>query len=60
VPLLGFMPTFCTPSLPLIVEVDDGYHARRASADARRDCKLMRLLSAIASYELKQRESNAT
>ncbi|HYP97388.1 MAG TPA: DUF559 domain-containing protein [Polyangiaceae bacterium] len=42
VPLLGFIADFYAPSLRLIVEVDGGYHARRASADARRDRKLAR------------------
>jgi very-short-patch-repair endonuclease len=30
-------------SIKLIVEVDGGYHARRATADASRDRKLARL-----------------
>lgn len=42
VPLLGFIADFYAPSLRLIVEVDGGYHARRATADARRDRKLAR------------------
>jgi very-short-patch-repair endonuclease len=42
VPLLGFIADFYAPSVRLIVEVDGGYHARRASADARRDRKLTR------------------
>ena len=42
VPLLGFIADFYAPSLRLIVEVDGGYHARRTSADARRDRKLAR------------------
>ena len=40
VPLLGFIADFYAPSVRLIVEVDGGYHARRVSADARRDRKL--------------------
>lgn len=35
VPLLGFIADFYAPSAQLIVEVDGGYHGRRASADAR-------------------------
>ena len=42
VPLLGFIADFYAPSARLIVEVDGGYHARRVTADARRDCKLTR------------------
>ena len=42
VPLLGFIADFYVPSARLIVEVDGGYHARRVSADARRDRKLAR------------------
>ena len=42
VPLLGFIADFYAPSAHLIVEVDGGYHARRVSADARRDRKLTR------------------
>ncbi|HYP98773.1 MAG TPA: endonuclease domain-containing protein [Polyangiaceae bacterium] len=42
VPLLGFIADFYAPSLRLIVEVDGGYHARGAGADARRDRKLAR------------------
>ena len=40
VPLLGFIADFYAPTARLIVEVDGGYHARRVSADARRDRKL--------------------
>jgi very-short-patch-repair endonuclease len=40
VPLLGFIADFYAPSVRLVVEVDGGYHARRVSADARRDRKL--------------------
>ena len=42
VPLLGFVADFYAPSARLIVEVDGGYHARRVTADARRDQKLTR------------------
>ena len=42
VPLHGFITDFYAPSARLIVEVDGGYHARRATADARRDQKLTR------------------
>lgn len=38
VPLAGrYIVDFLAPSVALIVEVDGGYHARRAAADARRD-----------------------
>ena len=40
--LLGFIADFYAPSARLIVEVDGGYHARRVTADARRDRKLTR------------------
>ena len=41
VPVGGrFIADFLAPSVGLVVEVDGGYHARRASADARRDVKL--------------------
>src|SRR6478609_376931 len=42
VPLLGFIVDFYAPSVRLVVEVDGGYHERRATADARRDRKLAR------------------
>jgi len=42
VPLLGFIADFYAPSVRLIVEVDGGYHSRRATADARRDHTLTR------------------
>ena len=42
VPLLGFIVDFYAPSVRLVVEVDGGYHARRVTADARRDRKLER------------------
>ncbi len=38
-----FIADFCAPAARLIVEVDGGYHARRAGADARRDRALRRL-----------------
>ena len=33
---------FYAPSVRLVVEVDGGYHARRVTADTRRDRKLAR------------------
>ncbi|HEX3849504.1 MAG TPA: endonuclease domain-containing protein [Polyangiaceae bacterium] len=42
VPVLGFIVDFFAPAIRLVVEVDGGYHARRKSADARRDRKLAR------------------
>ena len=42
VPLLDFIADFYAPSARVIVEVDGGYHARRVTADARRDRKLAR------------------
>jgi len=42
VPLLGVIADFYAPSVRLIVEVEGGYHTRRASADGRRDRKLAR------------------
>ncbi len=38
-----FIADFAAPSRRLVVEVDGGYHARRADADARRDRALVRL-----------------
>jgi very-short-patch-repair endonuclease len=38
-----FIVDFVAPSARLVVEVDGGYHARRVSADARRDRVLRRL-----------------
>jgi very-short-patch-repair endonuclease len=38
-----YIADFLAPSLKLVVEVDGGYHARRAVADARRDRVLQRL-----------------
>jgi very-short-patch-repair endonuclease len=43
VPLGRFIADFVAPAARLVVEVDGAYHARRASADARRDRKLVRL-----------------
>ena len=40
VPLLGFIADFYAPSVRLVVEVDGGYHARRVSADERRERQL--------------------
>ena len=43
VPVLGrFIADFFAPALRLVVEVDGVYHARRASADLRRDRALER------------------
>ena len=39
----GFIVDFLAPAVKLVVEVDGGSHARRATADARRDRKLARL-----------------
>ena len=41
-PVGGFVADFAAPSARLIVEVDGLYHARRQSADSRRDAKLRR------------------
>ena len=38
-----FIVDFVAPQVRLVVEVDGGYHAQRAAADARRDSKLRRL-----------------
>ena len=38
-----YIADFCAPSVRLMVEVDGGYHAGRAAADARRDRALVRL-----------------
>jgi very-short-patch-repair endonuclease len=53
VPVLSFIADFLAPAIHLIVEVDGGYHARRASADARRDRKLAR-----AGYSVVRIEAN--
>lgn len=37
-----YIADFLAPSVKVIVEVDGGYHGRRAAADARRDEKLRR------------------
>lgn len=39
----NFIVDFVAPRARLVVEVDGGYHAQRAAADARRDSKLRRL-----------------
>ena len=39
----GYVVDLLAPSRMLVVEVDGGYHAGRARADARRDRKLARL-----------------
>ena len=38
-----YIVDFCAPSVGLVVEVDGGYHAGRARADARRDRMLAQL-----------------
>jgi very-short-patch-repair endonuclease len=38
-----YIVDFVAPSARLVVEVDGGYHARRVTADARRDRVLARL-----------------
>jgi very-short-patch-repair endonuclease len=38
-----FIADFAAPAVKLIVEVDGGWHAQRAAADASRDRKLARL-----------------
>jgi very-short-patch-repair endonuclease len=38
-----FIVDFAAPAVRLVVEVDGGYHAERAKADARRDRELLRL-----------------
>ncbi|MGC4065051.1 MAG: DUF559 domain-containing protein [Polyangiaceae bacterium] len=43
VPVGRYIANFVAPSVKLIVEVDGGYHSRRAVADARRDRDLRRL-----------------
>jgi very-short-patch-repair endonuclease len=43
VPLLGrYVVDFLAPGARVVVEVDGGYHAERAEADARRDAALRR------------------
>jgi len=43
VPLLGrFIADFLAPAQRLVLEIDGGYHARHARADARRDAVLAR------------------
>ena len=43
VPLLGrFVADFLAPAARLVIEVDGGYHAEQARADARRDAVLAR------------------
>jgi len=46
---------FYAPSVRLVVEVDGGYHARRASADARRDRKLERAGHRVLRIEASRR-----
>jgi very-short-patch-repair endonuclease len=40
--VLRFIVDFLAPAVPLVVEIDGGYHAQRVRADARRDEKLRR------------------
>ena len=54
VPLLGFIADFYAPSVRLVVEVDGGYHAGRASADERRDRKLVRAGHRVLRVEAAQ------
>lgn len=42
VPVGRFIADFVAPSVMLVVEVDGGYHATRAAADARKDRFLRR------------------
>ena len=49
-----YIADFLAPSVKLIVEVDGGYHARRVSADARRDEALRR-----AGYRVVRLEAQA-
>lgn len=42
VPQARCIVDFLAPAARLVVEVDGGYHARRRSADARRDARLVR------------------
>ena len=52
VPLLGrFIADFCAPAARLVVEVDGGYHAERARADARRDAALGRAGYRVLRFE---------
>ena len=56
-----YIVDFVAPSARLVVEVDGGYHARRVTADARRDRVLTRLgyrvLRLDAELVLKQPEA---
>ena len=52
---------FCAPSVRLVVEVDGGYHAGRAQADARRDRRLgelgyrvVRLPAEVVAHDIEQ------
>ncbi len=42
-PIARYIADFCAPRERLVVEVDGGYHAARARADARRDRDMARL-----------------
>jgi hypothetical protein len=52
VPLGRYIADFVAPAERLVVEVDGGYHVRRAGADARRDRKLARM-----GYEVLRRDA---
>ena len=49
-----YIADFLAPTVKLVVEVDGGYHARRVSADARRDETLRR-----AGYRVLRLEAQA-
>jgi adenine-specific DNA-methyltransferase len=42
-PIGRYIADFCAPRVKLVVEVDGGYYAARARADARRDRDMARL-----------------
>jgi crossover junction endodeoxyribonuclease RuvC len=46
-----FIVDFAAPAARLVVEVDGGYHAERARADARRDRELERLAWRVVRVE---------
>ena len=50
-PIGRYIADFAAPSARLVVEVDGGYHADRARADARRDRELGRLGWRVARVE---------
>jgi very-short-patch-repair endonuclease len=61
VPIANFIVDFLAPSVRLIIEVDGDYHARRRTADTRRDYKLARLGYRVLRIDaqLVQRDLNA-